>query len=128
MRFPLRTTLLGLGITLPLAVMAHSGTDPMTELSKNLKQSKALHAALEQPLTSPQRLELLQQHVRVLEHRIHTLRDAMVRDFPHVKEAMSRYRINYIDVTDTTLIDLKQTLEQMNVLISEPTSLQPATP
>ncbi|QGX38192.1 hypothetical protein [Permianibacter aggregans] len=119
---------MSLSIILPATVIAHSGTDPKTELSKNLKQSKALHAAINGSLNTQQRLELLQQQVRILENRIHTLRDAMIRDFPHVKEAMSRYRINYIDITDTTLVDLKQTLEQMNALMSESSALQPAVP
>ena len=41
----------------------------------------------------------------------------MASDYPHIKEKMSKYKYDYLESVDDTIAQLRNTLEQAEVLL-----------
>ncbi|GGF03520.1 hypothetical protein [Kangiella profundi] len=43
----------------------------------------------------------------------------MANDYPHLKEKMSKYKFDYMDEVDETIVQLKMTLKQTDSLLDK---------
>lgn len=110
------------------SVIAHGGGDPITALKNNISQSKRIHQEFAHSESMQSKIEALQKLVRNLEARTHLLRDTMAREFPHVRENMSRYKVDYIEKTDEAIVDLMQTLEHLKLLMLDQNTVEQQSP
>lgn len=104
---------------LPALTMAHSGEDPIEEIEKS--HSRLLSAQNEfDHLENPhERFQNLEEQVGYLQRRVLMLRNTMAADYPHVKENMTKYKLDYIEVLDESLKDFNLTLKQMKITLPD---------
>lgn len=97
----------------------HGGTDPLLELQKNaqlLAEDQALFAELG---NRQDQLNNLNSQLRHLGNNVMILQDMMAKEYPHVREKMSRYKLDYVDKLKDSLKGLRQTLKHASQISQE---------
>ena len=97
---------------LSLNAWGHGGKDPLVELQKNeqsLAQEQAMFSTLK---VKREQIESLESQLRYLQKDALLLRNLMATEYPHVREKMSRYKVDYFQELSDSLRDLERTLKQ----------------
>ena len=100
-------------------VMAHGGEDPVVELKKRDRSITRAQSEFADSQSDEARLELLSAQVDVLSGKILLLRNLMAKDYPHVKENMSKYKLDYMESVDESLIQTRALLRQLEQVIEQ---------
>lgn len=95
------------------SVWAHSGEDPLRDLEKNNHRLAAKQENFSSLKTREERLDNLEAQSSYLRKNILILKNLMVKDYPHIKANMSKYKLDYMDELDENLSSLRMTLKQM---------------
>ena len=106
-------------ILTPAIAIAHSSHDPVNDIQKNDQTISARQLEFENSQTDEQKLENLQNQIRVMESKMITLRNLIASDYPHIKEKMSKYKFDYMESVNETLAQLKKTLKQTDSLLNQ---------
>ena len=98
-------------------VMAHGGEDPVEELKK--RDRAITHAQSEFAISqsNTEKLKLLDTQINALNHKTLVLRNLKAKDYPHVKEGMSKYKLDYMESMDESLIQTRVLLRQLEQVI-----------
>jgi hypothetical protein len=88
----------------------HGGADPLVELQKNGKSLAAEQASFSKLNSKGDQLDSLENQLRYLRKNVMILQDLMTKDYPHVRENMSRYKLDYIEELGDSLKDFRRTL------------------
>ena len=97
--------------SLPLS--AHSNEDPIKDLAKSHARLKVSQQSFDTLKNRDDQYENLLKQVKYLQTSIFILRSLIVKDYSHVKENMSKYKLDYIAEVDKSLKSFHETLEQM---------------
>lgn len=100
-------------------LLAHGGQDPKHELSINAKQLTRSQRSFENISSEKDRLENIEEQVRHIEKSVLLLRNLMASEYPHVKENMSKYKMDYIKALDASMVALNRTLQQLGTTIEQ---------
>ena len=92
-------------------IFAHSTDDPVKNMHKNQSRLVAKQIAFPNLKSSVDRLESLNEQAGYLQNNILILRNLMAKDYPHVKEGMSKYKLDYIKEVENSLKAFKETLK-----------------
>lgn len=95
----------------------HGGEDPLAKLQKNRSRLTSEQLAFFQLENKKARIESLTSQLDYLQQNIRILRNLMAQDFPHVKEKMSKYKVDYIDLLDDSLKKLSLSVKQASHII-----------
>lgn len=95
-----------------ISAWGHGGTDPLIELQTNAELLANEQALFSELGSRQDQLDNLESQLRHLDKNIMILQDLMTKEYPHVRENMSRYKLDYIEELSDSLKDLRQTLEQ----------------
>ena len=97
----------------------HGGTDPQVELQKNAS-SLAEEQALFPELDSKQdQLDNLESQLRHLGKNVMILQDLMAKEYPHVRQNMTRYKLDYMKELNDSLKDFRRTLKHASRISQE---------
>lgn len=110
-------TVLFLILSSPL--FAHSNEDPVKDLAKTRARLTMSQLSFESLENRSEQYESLVKQAGYLQANIHILRNLMAKDYPHVKESMSKYKLDYIAEVDKNLKSFRETLEQMKETMDE---------
>lgn len=100
-------------------ILAHGGEDPLKELAKSRNRLSTSQQVFETLKNQTDRYDNLLKQVKYLQTSIFILRNMMVKDYPHVNENMSKYKLDYMTEVDESLKSFRDTLEQMKETINE---------
>lgn len=104
---------------LPAVAMAHSGEDPIKKMEKSRSRLVSTQNEFDQLENPNERFQNLEEQVGYLQRKVLLLRNTMAADYPHVKEKMTKYKLDYIEVLDESLKDFKITLKQMKTTLPD---------
>jgi uncharacterized coiled-coil protein SlyX len=99
------------------AVWSHGGQDPLDELQKNRSQLVAKQMAFFKLDSKEEQIDSLASQLDYLGENILILQNMMAADYPHVKAAMSKYQLDYIEVLNESLTNLKLSVKQAGLVI-----------
>lgn len=99
--------------------MAHNGADPIAELNKRDRAITRAQSEFASSQSNEAKLEFLTAQVNALSHKIMTLRNLMASDYPHVKENMSKYKLDYIESVDKSLVQTRALLRQLEQVVDQ---------
>jgi len=100
-------------------VYSHSADDPVKNMHKNKSRLAVKQKEFPQLKNSVERLESLNKQVGYLQQNILILRNLMAKDYPHVNESMSKYKLDYIKEVEKSLKAFKKTIKLMESTISD---------
>ncbi|MGK2870636.1 MAG: hypothetical protein ACSLFL_00045 [Alphaproteobacteria bacterium] len=106
-------------LLLPVIATAHSSHNPVDDIAKYDQTVTKRQAEFEQSQQTVEKIRNLQDQISALESKMHTLRNLMASDYPHIKEKMSKYKFDYIESVDDTLEQLKKLLKQTDTLLDQ---------
>lgn len=98
-------------------VAAHSGKNPAHELEKNGQRLADIQASFAEADQEGERLKNLERQLYFLQRNVLIVRGLMAKEYPQVKESMSKYKLNYLDVLEDELKGLKVTLKQAKQVV-----------
>lgn len=99
-------------LNLSLGALAHSSSDPSSELHKLDEKINQLQLDFKHALTDEERMNVAEKQFSLTQRKILLLRNMMVSDFPHIKSSMSKYQHDYIKETEETLKQAMSILKQ----------------
>jgi len=100
-------------------VMAHGGEDPVEELKKRDRAITHAQSEFATSQNDAEKLKLLDTQINALNHKVLVLRNLMAKDYPHVKEGMSKYKLDYMESVDESLIQTRALLRQLEQIIEQ---------
>ncbi|MBR9910258.1 MAG: hypothetical protein GYB33_07890 [Gammaproteobacteria bacterium] len=118
LKIALKVLMAGL-ILLPPIATAHSSHNPIDDIAKYDQTVTERQAEFEQARQTEEKMQNLQDQISALERKMLSLRILMASDFPHIKEKMSKYKLNYMKSVDDTLAQLKKVLKQTDTLLDQ---------
>lgn len=104
---------------IPVMTAAHSSHNPIDDIAKYDQTVTERQAEFKQSQQKAEKIHNLQEQVSALESKILTLRNLMASDYPHIKEKMSKYKLNYMESIDDTLAQFKKVLKQTETLLDQ---------
>lgn len=96
---------------------AHNGEDPAAELDKNRSRLSTLQQNFGQLVSADERIDNLDSQVDLLQKDILMLRNLMAKEYPHVKEGMSKYKLDYMELLGENLKKFKLSVKQVGQII-----------
>ena len=107
-------------IFLPIIAEAHSSDNPVDDIAKydQIVTKRQIEFKQSQQ-TTEEKIQNLQDQISALESKILTLRNLMASDYPHIKEKMSKYKFDYMESVDDTLVQLKKVITQTDTLLNQ---------
>ena len=101
------------------AVLSHSNENPLKDLRKNQIRLSEKQQLFENLTNLNEQYESLQEQTNYLQKNVFILRNLMAKDYPHVKDSMSKYKLDYIEQVENSLKMFTTTLEQMKESMQE---------
>lgn len=98
-------------------VFAHSAHDPIKDIEKYDRAVTEKQARFETTTNEEERLQSLQEQIKMMQRKLLALRNLMANDYPHLKEKMSKYKYDYMDSVDESIVQLKTILKQTDTLL-----------
>jgi hypothetical protein len=99
--------------TLPCFLFAHGNDDPLKDLQKNRSSISTKQDSFKDLKSTAERYQSLQAQTDYLQRNILILRNLMAKDYPHINEGMSKYKLDYIEEVDDSLKEFKETIQLM---------------
>ncbi|AUM11103.1 MAG: hypothetical protein ACPGZU_01080 [Ketobacter sp.] len=109
-------TLAGM-LFIPTLASSHSAHDPIKDIQEYNRDVRQRQSDFQTATNPEEQLKNLQFQVETIERKLLVLRNLMASDYPHIKEKMSKYKYDYMESVDDTIVQLKNTLEQAEVLL-----------
>lgn len=106
-------------IFIPAISNAHSSHDPIKDISKKDQIISVRQLAFQQSNTEAKKFKNLQDQISAISSKILIVRNLMASDYPHVKEKMSKYKIDYMKSVDDSLVQIKKALKQTGTLLKK---------
>jgi len=106
-------------IFLPIIAEAHSSDNPVDDIAKYDQTVTKRQSEFKQSQQTEEKIQNLQDQISALESKILTLRNLMASDYPHIKEKMSKYKFDYMESVDDTLVQLKKVITQTDTLLNQ---------
>lgn len=106
-------------IFIPVISNAHSSHDPIKDINKKNKIIYVRQSEFQQSNSEDKKIKNLQEQISAIGSKILIIRNLMASDYPHVKEKMSKYKINYMKSVDDSLVQLKEALKQTETLLKQ---------
>lgn len=78
------------------SVSAHNGENHLEKYRKNSMVIQLSSLKYDKLQGADSRLIALQKQIKLVNQNLFILRDMMAKDYPHVKESMSKYKIDYM--------------------------------
>lgn len=100
-------------------VWSHGGEDPLNELQKNRGRIATKQMTFFQLDSREEKIDSLESQIDYLRKNLLILQNMMAKDYPHVKEGMSKYKLDYIEVLDDSLKKLRLSVKQAGLLIDQ---------
>ncbi len=100
-------------------VWSHGGEDPLDELQKNRSRLATKQVAFFQLESKEEKINSLESQLDYLRENLLILQNMIASDYPHVKEGMSKYKLDYIEVLDDSLKNLRLSVKQAGLLIDQ---------
>ena len=94
-------------------VWAHGGDDPVKDLEKNNSRLTTKQQEFSLLNTQEERIDSLESQSAYLRKNVLLLRNLMAKDYPHIKEGMSKYTLDYMEELDDSLAKFRIALKQM---------------
>lgn len=113
----LHVILSSLLLSSPVVVVAHSSSDPSSEILKYERSLDTYKTEFSQLTSNQEKRSNLQSQITTLERKVFKLRDTLAKDYPHVKANMSKYEIDYMKKIDETLLDIDSLLKQSEQMV-----------
>lgn len=98
---------------------SHSGADPIKELKKNHHRLSAMQNEFESLKDLPAQFDSLNNQAKYLQKNVLILRNLMAKDYPHISEGMSKYKLDYMEELEDSLVELKRTISLMKDAITD---------
>lgn len=98
-------------------VFAHSSQNPIKDIEKYDSAVTEKQARFETTINEDERLQNLQEQIEMMQRKLLALRNLMASDYPHLKEKMSKYKYDYMDNVDESIVQLKTILKQTDTLL-----------
>ena len=98
---------------------SHGGANPLDELQKNRSRLMAKQMAFFNLTSKEEKIDSLASQLEYLRENILILRNMIAKDHPHVKTAMSKYKLDYFEVLDSSLKNFKLTVKQASLVIKQ---------
>jgi len=89
---------------------AHGGVDHEQELKRNGVKLNNLQKEYRDLESRNDEIDSLERQVRIISNNLLILRNLMAKDYPHVKQSMSKYKLDYMESLDRNLKELKETI------------------
>lgn len=96
---------------------SHRGADPAVELQKNGSLLTGEQASFTTLTNRRDQIDSLEKQIAYLRKNIMIVQDLMTKDYPHVRESMSKYKLDYINVLDENLNLFRLSLKQASQLV-----------
>jgi len=93
--------------------LAHNGEDHIKTFRSN---NMTLHLSVmkyESLANKDLQLKSLRKQIKILNQNLFILRQMMAKEYPHVKEAMSRYKIDYMKELDSSTKQLDAIVDRL---------------
>ena len=103
----------------PVLILAHSGEDSIKKLEKSQSRLVTTQNEFDLLENPHEQFKNLEAQVDYLQRMVLVLRNTMAAEFPHVKEVMTKYKLDYIGFLDERLKDFKLTLKQMETTLPD---------
>ena len=107
---------LAIGLIFSATGWAHKGDDPIADLEKNRSRLAIKQMAFFQLQNKDEQIDSLESQLDYLRKNIMILQNVMATDYPHVKEGMSKYKLDYIEVLDDSLKKFRLAVKQAGQL------------
>ena len=104
---------------LPVIAEAHSSHNPVDDIAKYDQTVTKRQVEFKQSQQTEEKIQNLQDQISALESKMFTLRNLMASDYPHIKEKMSKYKFDYMESVDDTLVQLKKVITQTDTLLNQ---------
>lgn len=111
--------MLAILMLLPVTAAAHSSHNPVDDIAKYDQTVTNRQVEFKQSQQTKEKTQNLRDQISALESKTLTLRNLMASDYPHIKEKMSKYKFDYMESIDDTLVQLKKTLKQTDTLLDQ---------
>ena len=118
LKIALKLIMAGL-VLLPVIATAHSSHNPVDDIAKYDQTVTKRQVEFKQSQQTEEKIQNLQDQISALESKMLTLRNLMTSDYPHIKEKMSKYKFDYMESVDDTLVQLKKVLTQTDTLLNQ---------
>ena len=102
---------------IPTLASSHSANDPIKDIQEYDRDVRQRQSQFQTEANPEEKLKNLQFQVETIERKLLALRNLMASDYPHIKEKMSKYKYDYLESVDDTIVQLRNTLEQAEVLL-----------
>ena len=102
---------------LPLGAWAHSGTDPLVELQKNVQSLTVEQESFAALDTESAQLDSLENQLRYLQKNVMILQDLITKEYPQVKTDMTRYKLDYLGAVSQNLDRFRRSVQQASRLV-----------
>ena len=101
---------------MPTLASSHSAHDPIKDIQEYNRGVRQRQSDFQFATNPEEQLKILIFQVETIERKLLVLRNLMTSDYPHIKK-MSKYKYDYMESVDDTIVQLKNTLEQAEVLL-----------
>tara|TARA_R110001599_G_scaffold351965_2_gene585345 strand:+ start:4279 stop:4614 length:336 start_codon:yes stop_codon:yes gene_type:complete len=109
--------LVGLAL-LPAVTTAHSAESPVKHIRNFDQTIEKRQDSFDQSLADSLKIQNLRDQLSAIESKIISIRNLMASDYPHIKDDMSKYKFDYMESVDNTLVQLRMTLAQTEKLLN----------
>ena len=99
--------------------MAHGGGDPTDDIKKQNRRIEQQQSEFSELRQYEQKVESLEAQLDALSRKSLALRKLMAGDYPHINENMSKYKMNYIEVLDDSLVQVRTLLNQLEEVLEK---------
>ena len=106
-------------VLLPVIATAHSSHKPVDDIAKYDQTVTKRQVEFKQSQQTEEKIQNLQEQISALESKMLTLRNLMASDYPHIKEKMSKYKFDYMESVDDTMVQLKKVITQTDTLLNQ---------
>lgn len=100
-----------------LKVLAHGNTNPADDIRRDRAELSRVQSSFVRESDSEIQIKNLLTQVKIMSGIVLELRNSMAREYPHVKENMSKYKFDYSEELDVTLKSLKVSITQLETTL-----------
>lgn len=99
------------------AAAAHNGENPKRELVKDMQRLTLAQSEFEDLQDDQSRMDNLEKQIGYLQGNALIVRNMLAREYPHVKESMTKFEIDYLDMLDQQVKLMRRMLKQAKQLV-----------
>jgi hypothetical protein len=101
------------------AAVAHNGEDPKRELQKGSQRLAIAQEEFEILQDDQSRIDNLEKQIGYLHGNAIVVRNMLAKEYPQVRESMTKYEIDYLDMLDHQVKLMRRMLKQAKQLVED---------